>query len=150
MFVRKALLSSTMLSGIVGGVFLATVSARAAELRPAVPADIYKAPYAAYDPYRPAVDGVNAKFTALGGSYANRSLYGTGGSLSIPLGGQFGAQFDGIGGRFDTRGMGAVGAHFFWRDPSRGLIGLYAAHTHWDIFGGLHVNQVAAEGEIYV
>ena len=145
---RASLLSTTMLSGVVGGVFLATVAVKAADLQPAAP-PVYKAPpYAVYD-LAPAVDGFNTKFNALGGSYINRPLYGVGGSLSIPLGGQFGFQLDGIGGRYDKRGMGAVGAHFFWRDPAKGLLGLYAAHTHWDIFGGIHVNQAAAEGEVY-
>ena len=87
MSVRSTLLSSTMLSGIAGGLLLATVTAKAADLQPVIPAPVYKAPYAVYDPFAPAVDGTNAKFIALGGSYANRSLYGAGGSLSIPLGG---------------------------------------------------------------
>src|SRR5262245_24960943 len=145
---RVSLLSTTMLSGVVGGIFLATVTVKAADLNPVAP-PVYKAPPAVYDLYAPAVDGPNAKFVALGGSYINRSLYGACGSLSFPLGGQFGCQLDGIGGRYDNRGMGAVGAHFFSRDPARGLLGLYAAHTHWDIFGGIHVNQVAGEGEVY-
>jgi hypothetical protein len=148
--VRASLLSTTMLSGVVGGIFLATVTVQAADLQPVAPPAIYKAPPAIYDVYAPAVDGPNAKFNALGGSYINRSLYGAGGSLSIPLGGQFGFQFDGIGGAYDGRGMGAIGGHFFWRDPAKGLLGIYAAHTRWEVFGGVHVNQVAAEGEAYM
>lgn len=133
-----------MLVGILGGLSVASTTAEAADLQPVV-----KAPYALYDPLPPAVDGFNGKALAFGGSYSNRSLYGVGGSVSIPLAGQLGVQIDGIGGSFDNRGMGAVGAHFFWRDPRRGLIGLYVAHTHWEQFGGVHVNQFAAEGEIY-
>ena len=135
MSMRNSLLSSTMLSGIAGGVLLAAVNANAADLRPIPPRKFNKAPpYAVHEWYQPAVDGFNANFNALGGSYMKRPLYGAGGSLSIPLGGQFGFQFDGIAGRYDNRGMGAVaGQFFFWRDPSRGLIGLYAAHTHWEV-----------------
>ena len=40
----------------------------------------------------PAVDGFNEKFDAFGGSIANRTLYGTEGSLGIPLAGPYGCR----------------------------------------------------------
>src|SRR5581483_3621576 len=46
--------------------------------------------------------------------------------------------------------FGAAAAHLFWRDPSRGLLGLYGAHTYWDQFGGLSVSHTAVEGEAYL
>src|SRR5262249_52383802 len=36
-----------------------------------------------------------------------------------------------------------------WRDPSRGLLGVYGAHTRWDKFDGIHVNHVGPEFEWY-
>jgi hypothetical protein len=139
--VRKALLQTTMLAGIVGAVYFSASSARAADTIP------LKAP-----PYlpAPAVDYVNGKIDAFGGSLANRSIFGSKGALSVPLGGQWGAQIDGAVGSFDSRAFGAVAGHLFWRNPSQVLLGIYASHTYWDQFGGLHVSQVAGEGEYYL
>ena len=135
MRVRKALLQTTMLAGIVGATFLSIRDAKAAE-------PVFAPNYAA-------VDGINGKIEGLGGSLAHKGLYGARGSLSIPLGGLYGLQYDGELGSWDSKFYGKIGAHLFWRDPSRGLIGLYAGHTHWSKYGGVHVTQVAAEGEYY-
>ena len=134
---RRALLQSTMLAGALGAVYLAANSARAEVLVPT------KTPYA------PAVDGINGKIDGLGGSLANHGIYGTRGSISIPLGGQWGAQIDGVAGSFDQRFFGSIAGHFFWRNPAQGLVGIYVNHTHWDQFGGVHVTQIAGEGEYY-
>jgi hypothetical protein len=106
------------------------------------------APPAAFVPGR-AVDGVNWKFSGLGGSIRDRSVYGTQGAVSIPLQGYFGAQIDGTLGSYDSRFMGAIGGHLFWRNPAQGMLGLYVNHVHWDKFGGVNASQVAAEGELY-
>jgi hypothetical protein len=131
-----------MLAGLVGGVYLSNQPGHAAD----VSAMVAKAP-----PYvvGPAVDGLNGKADAFGGSMANRGIYGAKGAVTIPLQGQWGAQLDGTVGRFDHRAFGSVGGHLFWRDPSRALLGAYVGHTHWDQFGGVHVTQAAAEGEYY-
>ena len=42
------------------------------------------------------------------------------------------------------------GGHLFWRNPSQGLLGVYASYTNWDRFGGVHATHVAAEGEVYL
>lgn len=141
MTARARLFSTTILSS-VGVVFLSSPWASAA--------DIYtKAPAAATLPLQPAVDGLNWKVGGLGGTLADRALGGAQGSLSVPLGGQWGLQLDAAVGSFDGRFFGSGAGHWFWRDPSRGLMGLYASHTHWQEFGGLHVTQVAGEGEAY-
>ena len=131
-----------MLAGVLGAAYVSANTAVAADLVPLVT----KAP-----PYQalPAVDGVNGKVDAFGGSMANRALFGSKGALSVPLSGQFGAQFDGAVGGLDGRAFGSVGGHFFWRDPKQALLGLYVGHAHWDQSGGVHVTQVAAEGEYY-
>lgn len=98
---------------------------------------------------QPAVDGTNWKFGGLGGVMADKTIAAGTGSVSIPLGGQYGLQLDGALGTYDSRLIGAAGGHLFWRDPARGLFGLYGSYTHWSQYGGIDAGQVAAEGEIY-
>lgn len=130
------------LLGVFGASILAAGPAGAADLKLPVKAALAPAPL-------PAVDGTNWKFGGLGGSLADRTLAAGTGSVSIPLGGQYGMQFDGALGSYDSRFLGAAGAHLFWRDPTRGLVGLYGSYTHWSKYGGVDAGQVAAEGEIY-
>jgi hypothetical protein len=132
-----------MLTGVIGASFVLPMTASAA--------DVYtKAPLSpAAGMSLPAVDGVNWKFDGLGGSLGHRSLYGAQGAVTIPVGAQYGIQIDGTAGAFDERFFGAIAGHFFWRDPSRGLLGLYGSFTHWDQFGGVRVGQIAGEGEAY-
>ena len=88
MSVRARLLTTTMLSGVLGASFLAPLTVSAADL-------YTKAPFAPnLAALGPAVDGVNSKFGGLGGSLANRSFYQGQGSVSIPLAGQWGFQLD--------------------------------------------------------
>jgi hypothetical protein len=141
--VRARSLSTTMLTGIIGASFVAPMTASAADL--SVKAPLSPAPGL----IAPAVDGVNWKFGGLGGSLAHRSLYGAQGAVSIPVGAQYGVQIDGAAGAFDERFFGAIGGHFFWRDPARGMLGFYGSFTHWNEFGGVRVGQVAGEGEAY-
>jgi hypothetical protein len=119
----------------------------------------------------PAVDGINGKIDGYGGGSSHgNGLYGTSGSLSIPLVYQWGLQLD--GGTGSNKGIGSEGGagHLFWRDPSIGLLGVYGSYFHWNGFdvgvsriradGGIdflgtdHISvntaRVAAEGEYYV
>jgi hypothetical protein len=150
MELRRQLLQTTMLTGLVGGLFLTNFNARAGDLVvPAAPyANYAPSPYAGYAPY-PAVDGANAKIDGLGGSLGQRSLYATEVSFSVPVGRQYGLQIDGIGGSWGDRSVGDVAGHLFWRDPNVGLLGVYTSHTWWDQFGGIYVGNVAGEGEYY-
>ena len=140
----RRLRSTTAWSGIVGGALLSA----APVLAPVLAADISKAPQ--IDVPAPAVDGFNGKLEGLGGSFADRSIYGAKGSFSVPLGTQFGLQLDGAAGSFDSRAFGSVGGHLFWRNPAQALFGVYANYTYWDQFGGARVGQVAGEGEVYL
>lgn len=142
MSIRRVLLNSTVLAGILATAY--PRSAAAADIELAKPS--YKAPVLA----GVAVDGVNAKWEVLGGSIVNRALYGSRAALSIPLAAQWGLQIDGAFGSLDGRAFGSIAPHLFWRDPSRGLVGLFASHTRWDQFGGVYVTQVAGEGEAYL
>jgi hypothetical protein len=142
MNVRRRALATTMLTGLAAWSHGITASG-AADLYPKYPGVVV--PQA----FQPAVDGINWKAGGLGGSLANRSLYGGFGSYSVPLGDRYGLQIDGMTGGFDGRWFGAAAAHLFWRDPNRGLLGLYASGTRWNTFGGLNVGHFAGEIEIY-
>jgi hypothetical protein len=133
-----------MLSGVVGWTFLAVWAAGAADM-----AVYTKAPPAPYPAFAPAVDAVNEKIDVFAGSVAGKSVSGVNGSVTVPLGGQYGAQFDGTIGSLDGNTMAAGAAHLFWRDPSRALLGLYVSENYWDRYGGLSVGHVAGEGEYY-
>ena len=78
MSIRKVLLNSTMLAGVMGGVLLSANSVRAADIS-VVP--YYKAPVLP----EPAVDGLNAKWEVLGGSLNRRTLYGSRAAISAAL-----------------------------------------------------------------
>jgi hypothetical protein len=133
-----------MLSGVVGWTFLAVCAAGAADL-----AVYTKAPAPAYPAFAPAVDAVNEKVDFFGGSIAGKELFGVNGSITAPLGGQYGAQVDGTFGSLDQDTIAAVAGHLFWRDPSRALLGIYVAENYWARYGGLNVGHVAGEGELY-
>jgi len=142
---RNALRSTTMLSGVVGCTFLAVWTAAAADM-----SVFAKAPMATTTPtLGPAVDAVNEKVEAFGGSLANLSVYGVNGSVTVPLQGQFGAQVDGSVGSLDGDTFGVIAGHWFWRDPSHALFGIYASETYWDRNSGANAGHVAAEGEYY-
>jgi hypothetical protein len=141
---KSGLLSTTTLSGVVGGVFLSTLTAGAADIPTKALADVYRT-------QGPAVDGFNSKIDGFGGSQSNREIYGTRASFAVPLARQYGAQFDGAAASFDGRFLGNVGGHLFWRNPAQGLLGIYSDYTHWDSrVGGVNVARVAAEGEYYL
>src|ERR1700687_2583895 len=131
---RSLLRSTTMLSGIVGCTFLATAAALAADASMYTKAQ----PLPVYDP---AVSALNWKVEGYGGSVSNRGIYGAAGSLTAPLGGQDGAPIDGNIGSLDGSTFGAVGGHWFWRNPSQALLGIYADSALWDRFGGVNVNH---------
>lgn len=97
----------------------------------------------------PAVDGFNGKFGGFGGTFAHQSIGGVEGSFSAPLGYQYGLQIDAVAASWDSKFFGHIAGHAFWREPTRALVGIYAAHSNWDKFSGVDVNQVGFEGEYY-
>ena len=138
---RGMVYSTTILSSAAGFLLASSIASGAADL-------VTKAPVAGFGP---AVDGVNAKIAGLGGSSANKALYGTQASLALPLGHQFGVQFDAIAASFDSRFFGAGAGHLFWRDPSRALFGVYAGFSRWNSpVGDVDIGQAGLEGELYM
>jgi hypothetical protein len=125
-------------------------------------ADEYSPDFSVADP---AVSAVNGKLGAFGGAIDDEGAFGAFGSLAVPLGGQFGAQIDGMVGSAEDAAFYGIGGHLFWRDPSRGLIGLYTSYVNWDGFStvsvsapvdgvaeisGAEVGKVGIEGEAYL
>jgi len=82
MSVRAWLFSSTFLTTLASIVF----GAAAASAGQAPPAEL------------PAVDGINGTAAILGGGEDGKGLFAGTGSLAVPLGGQYGAEFDGVAG----------------------------------------------------
>lgn len=117
----------------------------------------------------PAVDGVNGKVELFGAAtwlpnqpewsfpfprYSNgrrtRGAGGGAGALSVPLGGQFGAQFESMIATWNGQPVVGVGGHLFWRNPSVGLLGVYSSASYFGTINGIGVARVAAEGEAYL
>lgn len=127
---------------LVAGITAATLCAA-----PALAADL---PTKASAPTTPcAVDGLNGKISGFGGSFADKGLYGGAGSFALPLGCEFGVQIDGTAASLDSRFLGSIGGHLFWRDPTLALLGVYGSYTSWDQAGGVHAAHIGPEGEWY-
>ena len=100
----------------------------------------------------PAVSAPNGKLSAFGGS-DDGSLYGVTGSYTIPLGLPYGFQLDGLVGSGKGAPFYGVAGHLFWRDPAKGLLGLYGSYVSWDLSQGgakgADVGKAGVEGEAY-
>ncbi len=120
----------------------------------------------------PAVDGFNAKLSGFGGwidndrsnllavapppgfllPQRNRSqgLFGTAGSVSVPIGDRIGLQIDGLASSARGAFFGGGGAHLFTRDPAVGLLGAYGSATRSNALGGANRYKAGVEGELYL
>jgi hypothetical protein len=96
-----------------------------------------------------AVDGLNGKAGAFGGTFNNQTYAGGQGSASLPLGCEWGAQIDASAADFSGRFLGSTAGHLFWRNPTIGLIGAYGDVSDWDQFGGVHAVHLGPEGAWY-
>jgi len=130
---RSTWFFSTMLSGVVGASLFALVTARAQGLPVSAPS-------------LPAVDGFNGKVELLGGALNGHGVYGAAGSFAAPLSQNYGFQVDGLASQLNGSFAGGIGAHLFWRDPSTGLLGLYAAYSAYAAAGA---SNFAVEFERY-
>ena len=108
----------------------------------------------------PAVDGINGKLEVFGGLSQRlsqdpfapfftrnqwRPTAGVLGSVSFPLAHSFGLQIDGSAATTAGAFNGGLGAHAFWRDPAKGLFGVYGSVNYIGRAGGL-VGSGRAEG----
>lgn len=97
-------------------------------------------------PNAPAVSDFNAKFSVEGGLYDNLDAGLLQGSVTGPIGDDFGLQIDGDAGPIAGDAMAGLGGHLFTRDPSRYLLGLYGSYHSWNRIG---ITRAALEGEGY-
>ncbi|MDJ0932579.1 hypothetical protein [Breoghania sp.] len=97
----------------------------------------------------PAVSGVNGKIAAAFDAMNDKETGTLTGSFVTPLGHAFGLQLDGAVGSNDGDGDFGVGAHAFWRDPEKALLGIYASYSGIDGDRDVNVGTVAGEGEVY-
>ena len=104
---------------------------------------------------QPAVDGLNFELSVLGGSLqrnvlgaASNAMFTTSIATPIPFFSEsFGAQVDLGAGVYDGDfTSAAAGLHLFWRDPSRGAIGIYG---DWGYVDPEHAGRVGAEVSVY-
>jgi hypothetical protein len=117
MRMRTWLLSTTCLVAAVGGAQAADFSDTSVAF--AEPSGL------------PAVSAPNGKLSAFGGGQ-DGTLYGLAGSFTVPLGFAYGLQVDGLVGSGDGAAFYGVAGHAFWRDPAKGLIGVYGSYVGWE------------------
>ena len=106
----------------------------------------------------PAVSSINAKVGTFGGNIADDPAAGAFFALAMPLHDSFGMQLDGLTGGADGDPFYGFGGHLFWRDPSRGLLGLYSSYVRWDtnsivgssFVNGADVGKAGIEGHLYL
>ena len=119
---------------------------------------------------KPAVDGVNGKLQIDGGaSQANavnisgipglsprqsstnwNGIGGAVGTITVPIGHSFGAQLDMGAGAFGNRPLGEASGHLFWRDPEKGMVGVYGSGMLLGSKIGRGVWTAAGEFEAYL
>ena len=81
---------------------------------------------------KPAVSAINARIEGAFGSNDGDGFGHVAGAITLPIGERFGFQVDGLI-RFgnDQTDIGGA-AHLFWRDPDKGLVGLYASYMQFN------------------
>ncbi|MEM6663149.1 MAG: hypothetical protein AAF666_13330 [Pseudomonadota bacterium] len=130
---------------------------------------------------KPAVSDVNGSLSIMGGAFnansqqtavpgsvvnvgdTEQGLVAVVGSITVPLGHEFGAQVDAAGGFTRGNPIYGAGLHVFWRDPDIGLAGLTAAYAGTEqevpFFNGVsvvtrdtqrNIGRVGLEGELYL
>lgn len=95
----------------------------------------------------PAVADVNGKLDYSGGSLNGTDGHNFSGSITLPIGEQFGFQGDALYSRISDFDFYGSGGHLFWRDPEIGLLGLAGGYLDRT---GVDTYQVGAEGEYYL
>lgn len=97
----------------------------------------------------PAVAGTNVGIEGFGMMFDNEKFdeatYGLGASLALPLGEQFGVQFDAIGNDLDGEFVWGAAGRAFWRSPTVGRFGVAVSHV--DVGDLFDMQQYAIEGE---
>lgn len=110
--------------------------------------------------FAPAVSAPNGKIGAFVGVTNGVVVPGVAGAFSLPVGEQYGVQLDGLLASAGGSPAFGAGAHFFWRDPATGLLGVYAGYVHREfgtpiMIGGVDTTgegtgKIGLEGEKYI
>ena len=95
----------------------------------------------------PAVSGINGKLSGYGGFADDDARGGSAGSITVPVGHDFGAQFDGSLGSFNNDFAGTAMGHLFTRDPSSYLFGAGAMYQG---IGSNDIFRIGPEVELYL
>lgn len=91
-----------------------------------------------------AVSGLNGKVQVVTGKVDGAQANAIAGSVSMPLASKFGVQVDALKGNNKTSGYGA---HTFWRDADKGLVGVAASQVK---VGDTKMQRLGIEGEYYL
>ena len=163
----KAALSLHLLSSVS---LLAANAALAADQMP-TPSDTSLPFFVAINSgTKPAVDGVNGKLQIDGGAAQGNAVNISGipglsplqssnnwngmggaiGTITVPIGHSFGAQLDMGAGALGNRPLGEAAGHLFWRDPDKGLVGVYGSGMLLGSKVGRGVWTAAGEFETYL
>jgi hypothetical protein len=97
-------------------------------------------------PTLPAVGSLNANFSLEGGLYDNDEALVALGSVTAPVGHDFGAQIDAAFGTIDGENIVGGGFHAFTRNPDSYLLGVFTSHHRWKEF---EISRIAGEAELY-
>ena len=98
----------------------------------------------------PAVSGFNGKLDYAGGEMNSFAGHNFDASIAFPVTHRFGFQADGLFSRISNLDFYGGAGHFFWRDPSIGLVGLTGGYLYRNGIGGVDTFQVGAEAEYYL
>jgi hypothetical protein len=148
-FLSENMLKKTL--GLLAGVGVALTggTALAADL-------VYKEPgISLTDPtpvaaQRPAVDGINFKLGVITGAIGGNTNHMFIGSVTTPMPffNSFGAQLDlGAGIYREDFTSAAAGLHLFYRDPDKGLLGIYG---DWGYVNPEHAGRLGVEAAAYM
>ncbi len=94
-----------------------------------------------------AVSGLNGKVAYSGGSMEGDTGQNGLGSVGFPITDRFGFQADGLYTDVSDRDFYGAGAHLFWRDWDKGLLGIAGGTVHED---DLDSGLIGLEGEYYL
>lgn len=79
-----------------------------------------------------------------------QGISGAIGTLTMPIGHDFGLQIDLTSGTFRNAVNGGAAGHLFWRNPDKALFGIYGSGLYWAGFGGKTNWNIGPEIEFYL
>lgn len=93
-----------------------------------------------------AVSKLNGKLGASHGSMNSNSGSNIEASVTLPVGDDFGFQVDGLYTEVGNVNFSGIGAHLFWRDPKKSMLGIIVGGVFGDYVDSA---EISMEGEYY-